>query len=1017
MKAEKEHKQSILIADDEQDFLDLFKNLFEKNGYDVRTVKKGSEIISQIKQKKPDIVLLDVILDEGISGFDILKEIKSNNELKYVFVVLISSHEIESEIQSKGLEAGADGYLTKPIRNRELLARVNAFMRHKITIDRLINSEERFRKISEKNADGFIIIDQNGIIHYANPACEVIFEKNKEDIVGHMFGYPIIKNQTAEISIKSRQGFDKIAEMRVVEIIWEEEKMLLASLRDITERTISEKLVESSKNKYLSLYQATSDAILLANDEGQYVDVNDAALELFGYTRDEFLNLSYHDITPHSNLEDGKRMWQQFMEMEEMEGEYTILTKDKQVVSTYFKAAANVQDGLHMSVIRDITEIKRYQDQLLKEKKRAESYLEVSGVIFISLNRRQEIVLANKKSQEMLGFSEEELLGKNWFDHFIPRSHTEEVKDVFNNIMQGDIEPVEYHENPVICKGGELRTILWHNSLLFDDNKNIIGLLSSGNDITDLKKTEKELLESEKRYRNIFEQSLDGIFMHDMEGVLLDVNNSVCKILSAKKEDLIGKSIFEYHTKEALKIAKKAEINLKTKGFAKINLTLKNSKNHEFLAEVWTTIIIDGDKQYIQGIVRDITYEKEIEDALIESEKKYRTYIDAAPQGVFIADETGRYIDVNNSACDLLGYSEKELLQKSIKDITYEKDVNKALNGFLELKKKKKLKIEHRYVTKSGDVKWWMVSAVELYNKRYLAFTTDIQEQKEIEDELNQYKGELEKIVSERTKQLELKNKRLTESQKAMAFLIDDANEARNQLVDSNRQLSIANEDLESFAYSVSHDLKSPLRAINGYANVLIEDFADIFTGEKHEYMTNIIRNTKQMNKLIDDLLRFSRDGRSDLDKSRFNLSALVNDVIKGIKENYKEHKLNVKIQEDLFVQADISAMKQVMENIIGNAFKFSKLKDEIYIEFGAIQEDNQMNYLIKDKGAGFEPSYAEKIFGVFQRLHSGDQFEGTGVGLALVKRIILKHGGLVWAETELNKGTSIYFNLGKAPS
>jgi PAS domain-containing protein len=175
-------------------------------------------------------------------------------------------------------------------------------MRHKITIDRLINSEERFRKISEKNADGFIIIDQNGIIHYANPACEVIFEKNKEDIVGHMFGYPIIKNQTAEISIKSRQGFDKIAEMRVVEIIWEEEKMLLASLRDITERTISEKLVESSKNKYLSLYQATSDAILLANDEGQYVDVNDAALELFGYTRDEFLNLSYHDITPHSKF-------------------------------------------------------------------------------------------------------------------------------------------------------------------------------------------------------------------------------------------------------------------------------------------------------------------------------------------------------------------------------------------------------------------------------------------------------------------------------------------------------------------------------------------------------------------------------------------------------------------------------------------------------------------------------------------------------------------------------------------
>jgi light-regulated signal transduction histidine kinase (bacteriophytochrome) len=224
--------------------------------------------------------------------------------------------------------------------------------------------------------------------------------------------------------------------------------------------------------------------------------------------------------------------------------------------------------------------------------------------------------------------------------------------------------------------------------------------------------------------------------------------------------------------------------------------------------------------------------------------------------------------------------------------------------------------------------------------------------------------------------------------------------------------LERANRELDAFSYSVAHDLRAPLRIIEGFGAMLADENAAQLDAEGHRRL-NIMRDSaKRMSQLIDDLLYLSRLDRSQLNRRTFDISVLVRSVAAQLQGANPNRAVNVSVQDGLQVEADPNLLKIALENLLGNAWKFTSRRPAAFIEFGVINEETPV-YFLRDNGAGFDMQYASKLFGVFQRLHSDADFHGTGVGLATVERIMLKHGGKVWANAEVDQGATFYFTLG----
>ena len=254
----------------------------------------------------------------------------------------------------------------------------------------------------------------------------------------------------------------------------------------------------------------------------------------------------------------------------------------------------------------------------------------------------------------------------------------------------------------------------------------------------------------------------------------------------------------------------------------------------------------------------------------------------------------------------------------------------------------------------------------------------------------------------------------VTELKNAERQIIDLNHGLEEKIIERTKELEVANKELESFSYSVSHDLRAPLRAISGYSNILAEDYNDKMDAEGKRILKAIATNSKHMGQLIDDLLNFSRLGRKEISLQNVNMSTIVKSCIKELLSGSITNKLTLHIDKLPNAAADPAMMRPVWTNLIDNAIKYSIKKEKPIITIGHKEDDLNNIYFISDNGAGFDMHYADKLFGVFQRLHSQEEFEGTGVGLALVSRIIYKHGGTIWASAEVDKGATFYFSLPK---
>ncbi len=250
-----------------------------------------------------------------------------------------------------------------------------------------------------------------------------------------------------------------------------------------------------------------------------------------------------------------------------------------------------------------------------------------------------------------------------------------------------------------------------------------------------------------------------------------------------------------------------------------------------------------------------------------------------------------------------------------------------------------------------------------------------------------------------------LKNRELTSAQLQLNVL-------NERMADKARALEEANKDLESFAYSVSHDLRAPLRAIDGFSGQVLKRQADKLEEEGKRHLNLVRDNVQKMACLIDDILAFSRMGRAGMSLSEVDMEALAREVLDELLRDAPGRNLKVEIKPIPSAHGDRTILRQVWANLLGNAVKFTKCKPAAVIEVGCHPEGDENVYFVKDNGAGFDMKYAEKLFGVFQRLHSAEEFEGTGIGLAIVKRVIARHGGRVWAEGKVGEGATLYFAL-----
>ena len=380
-------------------------------------------------------------------------------------------------------------------------------------------------------------------------------------------------------------------------------------------------------------------------------------------------------------------------------------------------------------------------------------------------------------------------------------------------------------------------------------------------------------------------------------------------------------------------------------------------------------------------IVLVITERRSVTRREYEASERYRRLFQDNPFPMWIYDvETLGFISVNEAACHQYGYSSDEFLTMKITEIRPEEEVASLLENIDKATGLLQKSGDWRHRRRDGSDLFVEITSHEidfLDRRARLVLANDVTARHQAEENVRHLNETLERRVAERTVELELVNK-----------------------------------ELESFAYSVSHDLRAPLRAMDGFSLALIEDYSEKLDDTGKNFLSRVRTASQQMSRLIDDLLSLSRVTRSELRHTQVDLSSIANEIIARYSELHPRESFISDVQNNVKVFGDERLLRIALENLLGNAWKFTSKTENPRISFKVAKNNGHSTYCISDNGAGFDMKYADKLFGAFQRLHSTKEFEGTGIGLATVQRIINRHGGRIWAESEVGKGAAFYFTI-----
>ena len=496
-------------------------------------------------------------------------------------------------------------------------------------------------------------------------------------------------------------------------------------------------------------------------------------------------------------------------------------------------------------------------------------------------------------------------------------------------------------------------------------------------------RSEQGIQASQLDYRRLFTAAKDGILILDAEtGEITDANPSLIDMLDLSHPELIDTPIWEMVAFKDV-IANKTKFEqVQAHGFSDSEqLELETQDGQKFGLEFVSRVYRAGDRNVIQCNVRDVSGPKRAQETSV----RLAAIINSSEDAIIGKTLDGIITSWNPGAEKVFGYSAEEAVGQSMLFLFPPDRVDEENEILARISRGESVEhFETVRVGKNGkliDVSVSLSRIVDADNKTIglSKIARDITDRKRSENEVRRLNAELEQRVEERTQQLEA-----------------------------------ANKELESFSYSVSHDLRAPLRAIDGFSQAVQEDFGPQLPKEAQRYLKTIREGAQQMGTLIDDLLKFSRLSRLPLTRGVVDTNALVRSLAAEMNSPGEGGVAEIAIADLPKSDADPVLLRQVWINLLSNALKYSRHREQGRIEIGATEQQGLTTWFIKDNGTGFDMQYVDKLFGVFQRLHRAEDFEGTGVGLAIVERIIQRHGGRIWASAAVNQGATFFFTLGE---
>lgn len=507
-------------------------------------------------------------------------------------------------------------------------------------------------------------------------------------------------------------------------------------------------------------------------------------------------------------------------------------------------------------------------------------------------------------------------------------------------------------------------------------------------DQTAEKEISEQMEESEKHFRALVENGADGVIILSAEGQISYASHSIHRMLGYLPEEVVNENIAHLlHPDDTegvqITFAKVlASPGVPIKGYTS-RVRHKNG-SWRWLAATLTNLIHDPAVIGIVDNFHDVTEQKEAEDRVAASEKRFRHTLDNMMEGVQIIDSEFRYAYANDALLQHGRYKREELLGHTMMECypgIEKTEVFKVIESCMKAEQGTNHHLENEFNYPDGSSAWFELS-IQRVPEGVFMLSIDITDRKRAENEVRELNASLEKKVEKRTAQLEASNR-----------------------------------ELESFSYSVSHDLRAPLRAINGFSEMMLQQYDKQIDSNGKRLLGVIRTNALTMGRLIDDLLEFSRTGRKELRSTPVDMETVVKGLVTDLQADVDTVRYQIDQSPLPSAHCDPQLIRNVWSNLLSNAIKYSAKEEQPMIKIWGEQQGDELIYHVQDNGAGFNMEYASKLFGVFQRLHSATEFEGTGVGLAIVNRIIQKHGGRIWAEGEVDKGATFHFSLPHKPS
>ncbi len=718
-------------------------------------------------------------------------------------------------------------------------------------------------------------------------------------------------------------------------------------------------------------FRMSLDIMLIAESDGKIIDFNQTYEKISGYSREELFSLNGGwDIVLKEDLANALQQVDRIRsgDFDMINYELRIKSKSGAVKTLSYDAGIDKVKKLIYCIGRDITEISFKRKLLEQNEMRLQFFfdnvLDGMGIVF-----EGKFQLINKALVNILGYENDtEIIGKDYIHFIDPAFHEKVDKIVSSNSSQ-------LYTSRIIRKDGTLRDIEVTGKTIQFQNQEL--RIFVARDLEERKKNQDKIEESEARFETIFKNSSLGIMLLDFDGNFVDANISILDRLGYSQNEIKKMNILDIIYEEERDVALEHWKLLISGTVNKIYIEkrfIKKDNKTTWVRVTLNIMKISAFENIVFGLVEDLDSQKKSEKALIESEEKFRAVYESSSMGILISKNPGVIYDLNPAFAEMMGYSEQELKGKNLLDITHASDYQKT-KKWLEKIFTREIQTyitEKKYVRKDGT-SFWAKAVVSTMNDITneivtVAIIENIEKKKKTEDALEQ------------------KNKELTQ----------------------------INQELEHFAYVASHDLQEPLRTITSFIQILDKRYIHKLDEDAQQFMGFVVEGAKRMQTLIHDLLEYSRINRFNTGYEKIDLNEIFNTINRVLKDKIESHDALVLSENLPTVYGNRLQLTQVFQNLVDNAIKFKakKRKPEIIISVNDLGDKWEL--IFKDNGIGINHEYFQRIFVIFQRLHTHEEYTGTGIGLAICKKIIERHGGEIWVDSKPGKGTAFHLSIAK---